>query len=410
MFSEQHAAEVDRLIRQHGYDRLSPAVTPRDAADKRNTVMFSPVRPSNLGQGTEAELTGPADAMLTHADIEGACAELAAMHPKLDRSDIEAALLTLSAGERDLESLAAAALELAAYDTAGVAGLTLAAFGHGDVSEADRRAAAARGHALADGSYPITHAGRGPGSLHSAAVLAASGHGNVAAARKLIRKMAAQFGVDVATLPGMASGDDEDLKEDRERARGTQHARRRRGQRPFSDHGTDGKGGDNMDTGGPSGDVAASHVLMRKVDGSYGTIALTPAQEYQLGLAAAEDDGDHGYYLDLAADEFGTGAAQDARDELDARLELDAASAWGTPSSYRTPFKVHDVGARDGGNPTDERSAAEIARLLKAYPNQFRGPEKPYGSSNRYPPGSLAARRRGEEHSLAGGRPQAWSR
>lgn len=386
MFSEQHAAEAERLIREHGYDRPDPVVSPRDAASKRNTAMFTPLRPANLGQVTDAEMSGKDPMVLTHDLVDAARREIAALHPLLDVDTVEAATLTLTGGERDLDSLVAATIELAHSGPREIQRLALAA----DVSQEERRDLARKGHALRDGSYPISHAGRGPGSLHSAAVLAASGHGDVAAARKLIRKMAAQFGVDVATLPGMASADDEDLKEDRERARGTQHARRRRGQRPFADHGTDGKGGD-MDTGGSSGDLAASHVLLRKGDGSYGTIALTPAQEYQLGLAAAEDDGDHGYYLDLAADEFG--------------VELDAPSAWGTPSSYRTPFRVHEITDSD---PTDSRSAQEIARLLKAYPNQFRGPEKPYGSSQSYPPGSPAARRRAEEHSLSGGRPQSW--
>ena len=72
------------------------------------------------------------------------------------------------------------------------------------------RPGAGCGHALKDGSYPITHAGRGAGSLHSAAVLAASGHGDVRGARALIKKMAAHFGVDLHTLPGF-SQDDADL-------------------------------------------------------------------------------------------------------------------------------------------------------------------------------------------------------
>jgi hypothetical protein len=38
--------------------------------------------------------------------------------------------------------------------------------------------------------------------LHAAAVLAASGHGDVAAAKALIRKRAKDLGVDVNTLPG----------------------------------------------------------------------------------------------------------------------------------------------------------------------------------------------------------------
>lgn len=42
--------------------------------------------------------------------------------------------------------------------------------------------------------------------MHSAAVLAASGHGDVKAARALIRKRARELGVDVSALPGFSDG------------------------------------------------------------------------------------------------------------------------------------------------------------------------------------------------------------
>ena len=69
------------------------------------------------------------------------------------------------------------------------------------ISQADRMKAAKAGNALPDGSYPI----RNTKELHSAAVLAASGHGDVDAAKKLIRKRAKELGVDVTTLPGFGS-------------------------------------------------------------------------------------------------------------------------------------------------------------------------------------------------------------
>jgi hypothetical protein len=50
--------------------------------------------------------------------------------------------------------------------------------------------------------------------LHSAAVLAASGHGNVAAARKLIRKRARDLGVEVNSLPGFGKDDADDSASD----------------------------------------------------------------------------------------------------------------------------------------------------------------------------------------------------
>lgn len=67
-----------------------------------------------------------------------------------------------------------------------------------DINTAGRKALAAKGQALPDGSYPIPDKSH----LHAAAVLAASGHGDVAAAKRLIRKRAKELGVDVTTLPG----------------------------------------------------------------------------------------------------------------------------------------------------------------------------------------------------------------
>jgi hypothetical protein len=70
-----------------------------------------------------------------------------------------------------------------------------------------RKKAAGSGHALNDGSYPIEDKKH----LHSAAVLAASHHGDWKAAQSLIRKRARELGVDVASLPGFgqSAGDGE---------------------------------------------------------------------------------------------------------------------------------------------------------------------------------------------------------
>jgi hypothetical protein len=71
-----------------------------------------------------------------------------------------------------------------------------------------RKKAAVSGHALPDGTYPIEDKRH----LHSAAVLAASGHGNASAAKSLIRKRARELGVDVRTLPGFGGSDEENEK------------------------------------------------------------------------------------------------------------------------------------------------------------------------------------------------------
>jgi HK97 family phage prohead protease len=66
------------------------------------------------------------------------------------------------------------------------------------VTQAERDKAHAAGNSLPDGSYPVNNVAQ----LHSAAVLAASHHGDWKAAQALIRRRAKELGVDVATLPG----------------------------------------------------------------------------------------------------------------------------------------------------------------------------------------------------------------
>lgn len=70
------------------------------------------------------------------------------------------------------------------------------------------RQAAGEGDALDDGSYLI----RSARQLHSAAVLAASHHGDWKGAQVLIRRMAPKFGVKVSSLPGFGQSDDEGEK------------------------------------------------------------------------------------------------------------------------------------------------------------------------------------------------------
>jgi hypothetical protein len=60
-----------------------------------------------------------------------------------------------------------------------------------DVSAAERKELAGKGHALSDGSYPIANAE----DLGNAAILARSGHGDVTAAKALIAKRASELGV-----------------------------------------------------------------------------------------------------------------------------------------------------------------------------------------------------------------------
>jgi phage I-like protein len=66
------------------------------------------------------------------------------------------------------------------------------------VDATERKQALKEGNSLPDGSYPI----RNTAQLHAAAILAASGHGDAAAAKKLIQRRAKELGVDHKTLPG----------------------------------------------------------------------------------------------------------------------------------------------------------------------------------------------------------------
>jgi hypothetical protein len=60
-----------------------------------------------------------------------------------------------------------------------------------DYTRAERMQLAAKGWALPDGSYPVKDAA----DLADAAILAQSGHGDVSAAKALIRQRAAELGV-----------------------------------------------------------------------------------------------------------------------------------------------------------------------------------------------------------------------
>jgi HK97 family phage prohead protease len=100
--------------------------------------------------------------------------------------------------------------ERAAYGEEGVAEWRAS-----NLSAADRKALAAKGHALPDGSYPIPDKEH----LHAAAVLAASHHGNWQAAKRLIRKRAKELGVSLDSLPGFGKEDnaeefDGDVRDD----------------------------------------------------------------------------------------------------------------------------------------------------------------------------------------------------
>jgi hypothetical protein len=63
-----------------------------------------------------------------------------------------------------------------------------------DLGKQERMSLAMKGQALEDGSYPIPDVAH----LHSAIVLAQSGHGDVAGAKRLIKKRATELGASDA--------------------------------------------------------------------------------------------------------------------------------------------------------------------------------------------------------------------
>ncbi len=356
-----------------------------DEADRYAGMLARPRRVQDgleLTAWEERPATPGRDAGDVIADFK---VSLASWHG-LDSGDLDTAILALTGGERDDESTAAAILALGEMRPGEVQGLVLS-LAAGDVSAAERRELAKRGMALEDGSYPI----KDRAHLHSAAVLAASGHGDVAAARKLIRKMAAHFGVDLHSLPGF-SQDDEDLKEQAQRDRKRKASHPHRGQEPRNGPrgGTDGSdsfgSGTGFDMGGPGGGGGASmtavgqRLLVRDMSGNPHTIALTEEQaEEILGLAGSDSEGgpleritrDHPEFFPKH-DVFVESTRTFPGGKLGRRVRS------GRPLTPAT-------GDED---PTDSRTHAEVLRLLDQMgDHQFmNGKEQPYGSSTTYAP------------------------
>jgi hypothetical protein len=155
---------------------------------------------------------------ITDDDLSGAVAQLAIARGE-NYSQTWAQVRSLAGGEGDTGSLVAGIIKLARSDP-GTAELAAT------ISAEDRRALAAKGWALADGSYPIPDKSH----LRAAAVLAASGHGNVEAARALIKKRAGELGVDLESLPGFgsSSGEEPEQEEGGENEKNVAAARRQR--------------------------------------------------------------------------------------------------------------------------------------------------------------------------------------
>lgn len=181
-------------------------------------------------------------------------------------------LLRFTGGSRDPETLASAAIFLSEQCHGEAISLS-------DISAAERHAAAGRGHALPDGSYPV----RNKRELHAAAVLAASGHGDAKSARALIRKRASELGVPLSSLPGFSRDDDGDKTRPEHDSRPVRRKPSPTKRKPTS------YGRPEQDPNGPTqgGENGGG------VDGAGGggaTAGWTSAPASTLALAARDDD------------------------------------------------------------------------------------------------------------------------
>ena len=111
---------------------------------------------------------------------------LTANEANMSRREVEQLVLAKAGMTSDRERRAKAVLDVRSY--LGLDDRLLLA---SDVSAAERRELAAKGHALPDGSYPVPDLAH----LKAAAVLCRSKHGDWRAAEKLIAKRARELGV-----------------------------------------------------------------------------------------------------------------------------------------------------------------------------------------------------------------------
>lgn len=126
---------------------------------------------------------------------------LTASEANMSRREVEQLVLSKSGRTSDREQRAKAVLDVRSDLGLDDNLLQLAS----DISAAERRELAAKGHALPDGSYPIPDAEH----LRAAAILCRSKHGDWRAAQKLIARRARELGV---TNPLDASQDDDSVQ------------------------------------------------------------------------------------------------------------------------------------------------------------------------------------------------------
>lgn len=316
---EAAQAEVDRFSFDPKTGRLNlaaPSTIAEQVRDRQEEAAQSP-------QEFYADFTAD--------DLDASIGRAACVLP-LTAAEIKDNLLVMTDWDRDSQVLGTALGYYMTQLTKGEQTVMLT-----DVSAEDRRRLAARGHALPDGSYPVADKQH----LFSAAKLAASGHGDYKAARKLIIRRARELGVPLDSLPGF------------------QHAGVKKAKKKPHDNGTDGadsfsSGGG--EAGGPSGDGGGSGMSMAAG-----------------GLTWEQPEYD----------------SLDDIVERNRDIPCLALAARSASVLSDAPFEVHDVGTVQD-NADDE--IARFGEMLKQatrsgrWRNQDIGADKPSGSVNSYGP------------------------
>jgi hypothetical protein len=198
-----------------------------------------------------------------------------------------------------------------------------------------------------------------PGELFDAVLNLTAGDRDPQARAYAVAQLA---GVDLDADEDDEDDEDEDQPPPKRRKRKRQ-LRARQGQQLASQGSAEnaaGYAGAGEGGAGPSG-VAATRKLVRMPTGELQTVALTEplspvdrivARHPELFVSLANTDGK--YVNPAAVGPFEPGTAPNVRKAFD--------------------FEVHDVGARDDGDPTDPdggRTARIIARLQADHPNEF---------------------------------------
>jgi hypothetical protein len=338
---------------------------------------------------------------LTHSDIEEAISEMAAL-TGLPYGDLLGAARELAGGERDVGSLAYGVAALTAeLEGRGVSLAPESTEAYLSVSQAERDQAHEAGNSLPDKSYPINNAKQ----LRSAAILAASHHGNWQAARRLIIKRAKELGVSLDSLPGFGSSDsDNDGDNDNDVAASmVGEYTAKYGPQSYYNH-----------TGAPVGSAEGATIALTDTTGDDLRWDQTNDVDAYLLCVAADSDAASKMFglarsdnLPVHAGPPGTGDAND----IAARNPHLFGSRSGTPHAMDTTVPGgygHSPSCPPGCDRDHLQPARggevhpEVERLLDVWASKMGNREKPGPQSSSHPPLSPAERERASRRARPG--------